>query len=346
MGPTTILLRPPVTVLKPAYRHILPWFFAQNLPQSDEAIPGSPLAIRIQTRTDPIQHLRGRKYPAFDGKGLTLERRHQEPDVIRIDHKIELTVNEFHKQCPGLFYGTAKQPNLNLLLSERHFVANIVDPEKLWRIMYECLCCESFNDRQVDDDNLKRTLFKQVYSTRAYEVHPKMKELEEQLVATSTRRELENSLESMVHDVRRMEVKRYEENLKCLRQQLQMVATAKRNQIANKTAIKSEIDFKSSEECSQLIISVAKNDLQCMLYVCEIELNESKHMLQQCQKYKAFQNNLLTSIHDIEELVNTLTSPPGLTAEVEKTRCAIENNRSMQVLATVPDVEYRTRYIR
>ncbi|XP_058118022.1 uncharacterized protein LOC131289327 [Anopheles ziemanni] len=344
MGPTTILLRPPVTVLKSTYWHILPWFFSQSLPQSDGPTPGSPLAVRIQTHTDPIQHLRSRKHPAFDGKGLTLERRHQEPDMIIVDHKIELTITDFQMHCPG-FYGTVKQLNLNLLLSERHFSANIADPEKLWRIMYECFCCESFNDRQVNDDNLKRTLFKQFFSTRAYECRHKLKELEEQLVSTCTRKVLEGIIESMVHDVRRMQVKRYEENIKCYRQQLRMVDTAKRDQIAIKTTIESEIDFESSEECAQLTISDSKNDLESMLHISEIELNESNHMLEQCQQYEAFLKNLLTAIHTIEGLVNKLTSAPNCAFDLEKARCAIENNRSLQVLTTVPDMESRTRYI-
>ncbi|XP_050068449.1 uncharacterized protein LOC126556929 [Anopheles maculipalpis] len=340
----TILVRSSPSMLDASIRRILPWFFNHTIPLFG-ILTESSVALRLQTKTDPFRHLRGSKCPPFDGKGFTLQRSVRHGGLVRIDDGLKIAIDDFNKLCPGLFYGTVKYPSLNILLSLRRFRKYVVCPSKLWSVLYDCLLCRQFNERQQTDGDFKLEMRQLFHTTQLQDFRPQIAELQERIELSNQYSNLKNSLQQLCTRVHSEQVQRYRSEVKQLKLMLRNAGIEKRQLLANQVVRDMDINLLMDREIAAIRIMVMKSELENLLIFCQAELNEAEKSLEVRSEFETTLEELKKSIIEIENVVSKLKSIEFLELEVENVRCSIENNQSFMMLLKIRNEYERKIYI-
>uniref|UniRef100_A0A182SZW3 Uncharacterized protein n=1 Tax=Anopheles maculatus TaxID=74869 RepID=A0A182SZW3_9DIPT len=340
----TILVRSSISLLDTAVREILPWFFNHVVPLFG-ILTESSVALRIQTKTDPFRHLRDSKCPKFDGKGFTLQRSVRHGGFVRIDDGLNIPTEDFNRLCPGFFYGTVKHPALNILLSLRRFQKYVMCPSNLWSIMYDCLLCRQFNERQQTDGDFKFEMRQHFHATQLQDFRPQIAELQERIEMSNQYSKLKNSLKQMLAHVHSEQVQRYRIEMKQLKLMLRNASIEKGQVLATHAIQDLDTTMLMDREIAAAKIMVKKVELENLLTFCQAELQHAKTFLERQTEYETVLRQLKNNIVEIENIVKEVNSVEFLEFEVENARCSIENNRSLMMLLKISNEHERKIYI-
>ncbi|XP_035899857.1 uncharacterized protein LOC118506598 [Anopheles stephensi] len=341
----TILVQSSISLLDSAVREILPWFFNHAGPLCG-VLAESSVAVRLQTKTDPFRYLRDSKCPPFDGKGFTLQRNVRHGGLVRIDDGLKISIEDFNRLCPGLFYGTAKYPSLNILLSLRRFRKYVVCSTKLWSIMYECLLCRQFNERQQTDGDFKLEMRHHFQAMQPQQdFRPEIAELQERIELSNQYSKLKNSLQQMLAQVHSEQVQRYQLDLKQLKLMLREAGIAKAQLLATSTIRDLDVTMHMDREVAAASVLIRKGELENLLAFCQAELHQAQESLEVRTGLDATAAELKANIVEIENIVKEVNSIAFMESEVENARCSIENNQSLMMLLKINNEYERKIYI-
>lgn len=341
----TILVQPSTSLLNVTARGILPWFFSQDVPLFG-VIAENSVAVRVKTATDPFRHLRHTKSASFDGKGFTLRRSVRHGGIIRIDGALKIPIEEFYLLCPGLFYGTAKYPNLNLLLSQRRFRQQIVSPATLWTILSDCLLCRQYSNRQRTQDDFKLEMRRKYLATQLKDFRPMIAELEERLKETVKYDQLKKMLQQTIATVHSRQVQRYKDQGNQLKRLLQSVSNEKEQLLAERMVHDTDTAMAMVGEIVAAKVDVTCNELENMLDQLEAELVQLSMQLEVQQTCEAKLEELNEHVKEIEHILNRLDATDSMEFEMQIARCAIANNQSLVLFSKLSNEYDKQLYIR
>ncbi|XP_041761800.1 uncharacterized protein LOC121588186 [Anopheles merus] len=340
----TILVQPSTSLLNVTALGILPWFFSQDVPLFG-VIAENSVAVRVKTATDPFRHLRYTKSASFDGKGFTLRRSVKHGGIIRIDGALKITIEEFCLLCPGLFYGTAKYPNLNLLLSQRRFRQQIVSPATLWAILSDCLLCRQYSNRQRTQDDFKLEMRRKYLATQLKDFRPMIAELEERLKETAKYDQLKKMLQQMIATVQSRQVQRYKDQGNQLKRLLQSVSNEKEQLLAQRMVHDTDTAIAMVREIVAAKVDVTCNELENMLDQLQAELVQLSMQLEVQQTCEAKLEELIEHVKEIEHILNQLDATDSMEFEMQIARCAVANNQSLVLFSKLSDEDDKQLYI-
>ncbi|XP_053667639.1 uncharacterized protein LOC128717988 [Anopheles marshallii] len=340
----TVLIRSSNSLQNSTVRKILPWFFTQAIPLFD-VLSGSCVVIRLQTETDPFRHLRRRQSPPFDGKGFNLQRSERHGGFVCIDEWLRIPIEDFNQLCPGFFYGTVKYPNLNILLSQRRFRQHVVNGSKLWAIMYDCLLCRQFNERQQTEGDFKQEMRRKYFATQLKDFHPEIAELEERIEMSNKYSKLKNSLQQMIVNLHAHQVQRYKDDIKQLKLKLREAVHEKEQLLATRAVHDHNTTVAVTGEIAATSMLVRKNELENLLAFCEAEQREAKANLELRNAFETSLDTLKAHFHEMETIVDQVDSIRFLELELESVRCSIDNNQSFLILSKISNDSEKGIYI-
>uniref|UniRef100_A0A182MW30 Uncharacterized protein n=1 Tax=Anopheles culicifacies TaxID=139723 RepID=A0A182MW30_9DIPT len=328
----TILVRSLVSLQNATVRKILPWFFSQALPLFD-VLAGNCVVMRLQVKTDPFRHLRRRKSPPFDGKGFNLQRNARHAGFVCIDEWLKIPIEDFNQLCPGLFYGTVKYPNLNIVLSQRRFRQHVVNSAKVWNIMYDCLLCRQFDERQQTEGDFKREMRRKYLATQMKDFRSDIAELEERIEMTQKYSKLKNTLQQQLVHLHSLQVQQYNDEVKRLKMLLKETVHDKQQLLAIRTIYDHDETVAITGEISVASIRVRTNELENILAFCQGELIKAKANKELRTAFETFLGELKNHIDEMEVIVDQVNSIRFMDSALENVRCSIENNQSMLMLS-------------
>ncbi|XP_061508679.1 uncharacterized protein LOC133392279 [Anopheles gambiae] len=340
----TILVQPSTSLLNVTARGILPWFFSQDVPLFG-VIAENSVAVRVKTATDPFRHLRHTKSASFDGKGFTLRRSVKHSGIIRIDGVLKIPIEEFYLLCPGLFYGTAKYPNLNLLLSQRRFRQQIVSPATLWTILSDCLLCRQYSNRQRTQDDFKLEMRRKYLATQLKDFRPMIAELEERLKETVKYDQLKKMLQQTIATVHSRQVQRYKDQGNQLKRMLQSVSNEKEQLLAERMVHDTDTAMTMVREIVAAKVDVTCNELENMLDQLQAELVQLSMQLELQQTNETKLGELNEYVKEIEHIFSRLDATDSMEFEMQIARCAIANNQSLVLFSKLSDEHDKQHYI-
>ncbi|ETN58363.1 hypothetical protein AND_010039 [Anopheles darlingi] len=340
----TVLLGKRLCVFGPYIRLVLAQFFSQSSEPSSPLFLRSRITIRLKTERDPFRLLRKRNILPFDGKGVTLERE-AGTNLILVDDTIKIPIKEFMLKCPGLFYGTENNADLNLLLSQRRFFQSVVNASMLWKVMFNCFSCKTFSQLQAEDQAVKQALRERYLSLQLFDGDHKISELELRLQESGDRMRMDKSLQKLIRKMYSMEAYRYAGEYERMKTDLGEVINERKQKMVLRENHKELQEFATMGVIVKERINLLKHQLQCMLDVNAAQLKDTEQKLEQVVNFERFQTKIVSLVDSILQSYNDLPDVNIDAYQIEEISCSLMNNDSMQLLTSVGRSAFRTEYL-